>query len=145
MVRVSRWGRYAADLGSPPPAVTGLTLASGTPGRPGRIAVGGTVLSVMGVLAAVVFSTSVDRLRAEPDLYGWGFDAVVEGADLSGPVVPEEEDDDPNLAPALDADRDVIGRSMLYTQLPITLDGAPTFATAVVDPAESLDPVVVRG
>ena len=103
------------------------------------------MLSVTGVLAAVVFSTSVDHLRAEPDLYGWGFDAVVEGVDLSGPVEPIEENDDPNLAPELDADPDVIDRSVLYTQLPITLDGEPTFATAVVDPAESLDPVVVRG
>ena len=36
--RVSRWGKVAAELGTPAPAVTGLTLASGTPGpsRPHR-------------------------------------------------------------------------------------------------------------
>ena len=69
--------------GLPAPAVTGLSLASGTPGRPGRIAVGGTLLSVLGVLAALVFSASVDRLRDDPDLYGWGWDAAIEGADLT--------------------------------------------------------------
>ena len=134
---VSRWGKVAAELGTPAPAVTGLSLASGTPGRPGRIAVGGTVLSVMGVLAAFVFSASVDRLRGEPDLYGWGFDAVME-SEFS-------DTDDPVLPPGLETDPDVLDMSTLYLQIPVTLDGTPTFATAVTEPAESLDPVMVRG
>ena len=107
---------------------------------PGRIAVGGTVLSVMGVLAAFVFSASVDHLRAEPDLYGWGFDAVIESEDLT--------DDGATTRPCPQASTPTptcIDRSTLYSQIPITLDGTPTFATAVTDPAESLDPVMVRG
>ena len=96
------------------------------------------MLSVMGVLAAFVFSASVDRLRGEPDLYGWGFDAVMEERVL-------ETTDDPALPPGLETDPDVLDLSTLYTQLPVTLDGTPTFATAVAEPAESLDPVMVRG
>lgn len=137
IMRVSRWGRIAAEAGTPAPAVTGLSLASGTPGRPGRIAVGGTMLSVMGVLAAFVFSTSLDHLRDEPDLYGWGFDAVMESE--------VTDNGDPTLPPGLDTDPDVLDLSTLYTQIPITLDGTPAFATAVTEPAESLDPVMVRG
>ena len=110
--RVSRWGKVAAELGTPAPAVTGLSLASGTPGRPGRIAVGGTMLSVMGVLAAFVFSASVDRLRGEPDLYGWGFDAVIE----SEGIRPDRTI--ATLPPGLDTDPDVLDVSTLYTQIP---------------------------
>jgi FtsX-like permease family len=39
----------------------------------------------------------------------------------------------------------VLDVSALYTQLPITLDGTPLFATALTESAESLDPVMVRG
>ena len=138
--RVSRWGRAAADIGVPPSAVTGLTLASGTPGRPGRIAVGGTLLSVLGLLAALVFSASVDRLRTEPQLYGWGFDAKIEGANTT-----DVGDDVAALLQRLDADPDVVALSNLYTQLPVRADSNPMYATAVAEGAEALDPVIVRG
>ena len=111
-------GQDAAEAGTPVPAVTGLSLASGTSGRPGRIAVGGTMLSVMGLLAAFVFSASVDHLRGEPDLYGWGFDAVMESE--------VTETGDPTLPLGLDTDPDVLDLSTLYTQIPITLDGTPS-------------------
>ena len=137
--RVSRWGKLAADVGTPVPAVTGLTLASGTPGRPGRIAVAGTVLSVMGVLAAFVFSASVDHLRDNPDLYGWGPDAVIEGDDTSDLGADAEP------PPGLAADPDVLDVSLLYYQIPLTLDGLPAAAVAITEPAKSIDPVMVRG
>jgi predicted lysophospholipase L1 biosynthesis ABC-type transport system permease subunit len=136
---VSRSGRAAADLGVPASVVTGLSLASGTPGRPGRIAVGGTLLSVLGVLAALVFSFSIDRLRQDPDLYGWGWDAAIEGADLT------DLGDDPSAGPALEKDHDVVAASKLYSQVPITLDGTPTIAMAVESPSPALEPSVVRG
>ena len=53
-IPLSRWSRTLADIGAPPAVVTGLSLAAGTPGRPGRIALVGTLLSVLGVLATRV-------------------------------------------------------------------------------------------
>ncbi|MFL6206354.1 MAG: ABC transporter permease [Acidimicrobiales bacterium] len=140
-ITVSRWGRAIADLGAPPSAVTGLSLASGTPGRPGRIAVAGTLLSVLGVLAALVFSASVDRLAGDPALYGWGWDAVVEGADLTD----LGEDAARSIGPALARDPDVEGATALFDQMPLTLGGAPFFATAVDEADATIRPVVVRG
>ena len=35
--------------------------------------------------------------------------------------------------------------STLYTHIPVRADGTPTYASAVADGAETLDPVIVRG
>ena len=137
--RVTWSSRTAAALGGPPAAVTGLSLATGTPGRPGRVAVIGTTLSVLGVLAALVFSASVDRLRDDPGLYGWGWQVSMEGEDLTSLQDPE------GLAVALRDDPDVAAVGRLYTQVPVHLDGDPHFGTAVVPLAGTLGPVVVRG
>ena len=137
--RVRRSVRAAADLGLPAPAVTGLSLAAGTRGRPGRIAVAGTILSVLGVLAALVFSASVDRLRDDPALYGWRWDAAIEGADLTGLGGASD------LAAQMDEDDAVVAAGTLYTQLPFTVDGTPGFATALVAAKGDITPVVVQG
>jgi hypothetical protein len=136
---VSRWGRAAADLGLPAPAVTGLSLAAGTRGRPGRIAVAGTLLSVLGVLAALVFSTSVDRLRSDHELYGWPWDVAIEGEGLT------HLDGATELAEELQTDSGVLAAGTLYTQLPVTVDGVPGFGTVVDVAKGDIDPVLVRG
>ncbi len=139
VARVSRLGQWAADLGAPAPGVTGLSLAAGTSGRPSPIALGGTLLSVLGVLAALVFSASIDRLRADPSLYGWGWDAVIEGEDLSSLGAT------PKASLGLLEDEDIVALGDLYTQLPVTLDGEPQFAMAVAPERGTLEPVMVRG
>ncbi len=138
-LRVSGAGRVAARSGAPTPVVSGVMLTSGTPGAPGRAAVGGVLLGVVGVLATVIFAASVARLRAAPDLYGWGWDAIIEGADLS------DLGDQPFDARALIADDDVTDVGMVTTQLAVTLDGVPEFATSTRDVKGHLEPVVVRG
>lgn len=139
--RVSHWGRAVADLGAPPPAVTGLTLASGTPGRPGRIAVAGTLLSVLGVLATLVFSASVDRLANDPKLYGWGWDADIEGGDLTD----LGEENAVVLGPVLEDDPDVRASALLFTRFKVTLDDVPLYATALDRSDAALRPVIVHG
>jgi hypothetical protein len=138
-LRVSGLGRLAARSGAPTPIVSGLTLTSGTPGAPSRAAVGGVLLGVVGVLATAIFGTSVARLREAPDLYGWGWDAIIEGADLSDlgdrAIDPEQ----------LLADDDLTSVGMVTTQLPVTLDGVPEFGTSTRDVKGHLAPVVVRG
>ena len=140
-VPLSRWSRTLADIGAPPAVVTGLSLAAGTPGRPGRIALVGTLLSVLGVLATLVFSASVDRLAGDPALYGWGWDAVIEGADLTD--IGQEGVD--AIGPALDEDPDVQAAAALYSQVPVTVDDVPLYATVVDEQDAALRPVMVRG
>ena len=138
-LRVSGLGRVAARSGSPTPVVSGLTLTSGTPGSPGRAAIGGVLLGVVGVLATAIFGASVARLRDAPHLYGWGWDAIIEGADLS------DLGEQPFDTRALLADDDLVGVGMVTTQLPVTLDGVPEFAMSARDVKGHLEPVVVRG
>jgi hypothetical protein len=137
--RVSWWSRSIGALGGPPAAVTGVSLAAGTPGRPGRVAMVGTLISVLGVLAALVFSASVDRLNADPALYGWGWTLNLEGEDLTHLA------DTGGLPEALADDPDVTAHGKLYSQVQVILDGDPQFATAAVPLSGSLAPVMVRG
>lgn len=138
-LRLSGSGRLAARSGVPTSVVTGVTLTSGTPGAPGRVAVGGVLLGVVGVLATLIFGASVTQLRDAPDLYGWGWDAIIEGADLA------DLGEQPFDTRALLADEDVTDVGMVTTQLTVTLDGVPEFATSTRDVKGHLEPVVVRG
>jgi hypothetical protein len=138
-LRVSALGRTAARSGAPTPVVSGLSFTSGTPGAPGRAAVGGVLLGVLGVVATVVFGASVARLQAAPHLYGWGWDAIIEGADLS------DLGDEPFDTRELVADPDLTAVGTVITQLSVTIDGVPEFATATRDVKGHLRPVVVAG
>lgn len=140
--RRSILGRRAADAGAPPVVVTGVTMAFGN-ARSTRstsaAATGGVTLGVLGVLAAVVFAASIDRLVHTPSLYGWGWDANLEGADLS--QLDERGVDLPKIL--ADPDLAVVAR---YTyQLQATLDGAPGFVSTTEDLKGQLQPVMVRG
>jgi ABC-type lipoprotein release transport system permease subunit len=140
-IPLSRLSSLLADAGAPAAATTGLAMAAGTPGRPGRIAIVGTMLSVLGVLATLVFSASVDRLVSAPELYGWGWDATIEGADLTD----LGEDGSEAVGPRLAADADVEVASRLYSQLPVTVDDVPLFGMTVAEAHRAFRPVVVSG
>jgi hypothetical protein len=120
--------------------VTGLALAGGASGRRSSIAVGGTVFGVLGVLAALVFAASIDRLRADPALYGWAWDLNVEGADMTSLRGKADE-----VAERLAEDPDVAGLGALFTQMPVTVAGEPDQATAVVAEEGAFSAVVIRG
>lgn len=135
-------GRAAAGAGAPPPVVTGLAFASGTAranGSPGRAAIAGTVVGVVGVIAATTFAASVDRLVADPALYGWGWDANIEGADVSG--LPEGAVDDDELL----ADEDLEAVAEVVFQVEMTFDGNPDPTIVATDLKGHVAPVVVRG
>jgi hypothetical protein len=138
--RPGRTARAAATAGAPPSAVSGLALATGSSGARSGIAMGGMVFGVLGVLAAFVFSASIEQLRDEPSLYGWGWDAVVEGADLA-----DLGTDADGVSSRLAADPEVTALGAFYSQIPMTLDGEPDYATAVVPTQGTIDPVLVRG
>jgi hypothetical protein len=132
--------RLATRAGAPPTAVTGLTLAGGPSGGRSGIAIGGTVFGVLGVLAALVFAASIDRLRSDPALYGWGWDAIVEADDLSS--LRGTADD---VRPRLVADPDVSAVGDHFTQIPVTLDGEPEYAGALLPVDGTFTTVVVDG
>ncbi|MGQ0432810.1 MAG: FtsX-like permease family protein [Microthrixaceae bacterium] len=137
-VRLSQASRMATGAGLPSELVSGLSLAVGTPGKPVRAAVAGTTLGVLGVLAAVVFGASIERLENDHRLYGWGWDAVIEGADqadLGRRAIPAE----------LLADDDLVAVGAVTSQLAVTINGLPEFATATRDVVGHLEPIVVRG
>ena len=67
--------------GLPLPAVTGMRLAlesgAGRTAVPARAALGGAVVAVVALVAALVFGTSLRSLVDEPRLYGWDWDLTV--------------------------------------------------------------------
>lgn len=137
-VRLSRSCRMAAGAGLPSQLVSGLSLAVGTPGSPARAAVAGTAVGVLGVLAALVFGASIERLQNDHRLYGWGWDAAIEGADLS-------DLGDRPISEELLTDNDLLAVGAVTTQLAVTIDGLPEFATAARDVVGHLRPIIVRG
>jgi hypothetical protein len=141
LVRPSQIVGAATSAGAPPAVVTGLTLALRS-SRRGRSAAGaaiaGTAMGVMGVLSAVVFAASTDRLVATPSLYGWGWDANVAGADMTdlGP--------DASTAAVVD-DPELRVVAEIAMQIEATIDGEPVFLTSATDVKGHLEPVIVKG
>lgn len=131
----------ATSAGAPPAVVTGLTMALGS-WRHGRSAAGaaiaGAAVGVLGVLAALVFATSIDRLVDTPSLYGWGWDAHISGADIS------DLDPTTSSAPLVD-DPDISVVAEIEMQLEATIDGSPVFVTSAIDVKGHLEPVIVKG
>ena len=79
-VRPSAIARKLANARAGPAAVIGVRMAL-EKGRdrtavPVRSALIGTVVGVVGVIATLVFATSLDRLVATPRRYGWGWDVL---------------------------------------------------------------------
>jgi hypothetical protein len=144
--RASVVASSAASAGLPPSVVSGLSMAlrqgggATAPVRPATAAVG---VGVCGVIAALVFASSLDRLAATPALYGTPWQALVEGADLSdlGAAGP----DDPTAADSLAEVAGVDHASDVYFQLGLTLDGRPVAGQSVMDPGVSLGHRIVAG
>ena len=135
-------GTRAGAVGAPPTVVAGLTMATSTrrgARSPAAAAVAGAALGVLGVLAAVVVAASTDRLVASHELYGWGWDANVAGANTS------HLDDDALDIDTLVEDDDLTTVAILTQQMPLTLDSHPTQAMAAEDLKGHLEPVVVSG
>jgi hypothetical protein len=142
--RASVVAASAASAGLPPSVVSGLSMAlrrgSGAtaPVRPATVAVG---VGVCGVITALVFASSLDRLAATPALYGSPWQALLEGADLSdlGPADASDPTDSFTRVPGVDHASDV------YFQLGLTVDGRPVPGQSITDPGVRLVHSVVAG
>lgn len=140
--RVSRIGRFAASAGAPAPVVTGLTFGgSSGAGSVRPAAVGGVMLGVLGLLAAIGFASSIDHLVGTPSLYGWGWDGNVAGAGMSH----VGDDERAEVARRVIADQDLAAVGSGVFQLAVVIDEEPLFGTAVGALRGRIEPVVVRG
>jgi len=82
--------------GFSPPAVAGVRMAL-EPGRgrnavPARPALVGAAVGVAGLIAALVFAASLDRLVTTPRLYGWNWDVAAGGPGLEDEYLLESPD-----------------------------------------------------
>jgi len=75
----------AARVGSAPSVVAGLAMASGRreSATATRSALAGVATGIIALVAAGTFLASIDHLTAEPERYGWTFDAVA-GSPFTG-------------------------------------------------------------
>ncbi len=129
----------AARVGLPPTATTGLRMAlepgSNDTAVPIRSAYLGAVFGVLGVVAVLVFASSLDHLVATPRFSGYDWDfSVVD-----------------NSSTACNRSSHGITREAAVTALAgvcvqdIQLDGRPLSALAFADIRGAIDPVIVKG
>src|SRR5262249_61192696 len=95
IARPSRAARAANDAGASPPVAVGIGFALGR-GRGRTVPVWSTVgaitIGVIGVVAAFVFASSLDRLVHTPARYGWTWGVVLDGyGDTGGDLGPKSD------------------------------------------------------
>jgi hypothetical protein len=108
----------ASGVGSASPVVTGIRFATdrgrGTSTTPVRPALAAGILGVIGVVAALVFATSLDRLVSTKERWGWPADFRVEvGQDRFADALRsvERDPDVADVAEVLGTDVDIEGRT----------------------------------
>jgi hypothetical protein len=128
----------ASRSGLTPVATTGVRMAL-EPGRgprtvPVRSAIFGAVFGVLGVVAVLVFASSLDHLVATPALYGWRWDfaAVVDDPSLFAPTKGLAHE--PGLAAAARVET-----------LNVQLDGRPVIAWGYTSLRGTIDPEILAG
>jgi FtsX-like permease family len=125
----------AARAGVTPVATTGVRIAL-EPGRgpttiPVRSAIFGAVFGILGVVAVLMFASSLDQLVASPAQYGWTwhFAAVV---------------DDPSVYTAAAHERGLAAAAELFT-VNVQLDGRPVIAWGYMSLRGTIDPEIITG
>jgi hypothetical protein len=128
----------ASRAGVTPAASTGVRMAL-EPGRgpttvPVRSAIFGAVFGVLGIVAVLTFTSSLDHLVATPKLYGWKWDfaAVVDDPAVFGPKSPLTHE--PGLAAAT---RVETGN--------VQLDGNPAIAWGYTSLRGTIGPEIIAG
>jgi hypothetical protein len=133
----------AARLGAPVPVLAGLRLAfdadRGPRGTPVRSALGAAVLGAVGVLATVVFASSLHHAVASPSVYGWSWDGQLSGTNAD--QITDGVVDEPGL---LD-DRAFTAVAEIVNDLEVTIEGTPDQATVLDDLRGHVPFVMVSG
>ena len=141
--RTSAVASRAAGLGAPVPTVTGLRLAlergRGDRTTPVATAAMAAALGGIGVMATVVFASSLHHAVTTPSVYGWAFDGVLVGRDNGDDL------DDAALAAALTADPSFASVAEIVNDLEVTVDGTPNRSWVLHDLSGHSSFVTVRG
>ncbi len=143
-VHTSRLARALARTGVSVPTVVGVRMAlergRGRTAVPVRPALFGAIFGVVGVVAALVVGTSLDRLATEPSRFGWTFDAVVVGG---GGESGSEGACGPRRS-VVERDPDIAALANLCTTT-VTVEGRPLAAVGIRDMRGTIPLSVVRG
>ncbi len=142
--RTSAVASRAAGLGAPVPAVTGLRLAlergRGDRTTPVTTAAMAAALGGIGVMATVVFASSLHHAVTTPSVYGWAVDGVLVGSENG-----DDLGDDDSLASALVADPSFEAVAEIVNDVEVTVDGVPNRAWVLQDLSGHSAFVTVRG
>ncbi len=142
VTRSSRSVRVLAGLGTPIATLMGVRMAletgKGSTAVPVRPALTGAAIGVLGIVAALVVGSSLDRLAESPRRYGWNFDAWVVGTGTSkgsvcGPASSDLESD-PSIAAIA---------SICFTT--VTVGGVPISARGFRPMRGRIGPPMLRG
>jgi ABC-type antimicrobial peptide transport system permease subunit len=139
--RASNVTRVATSAGLPPAAVTGIRFALepgvGRNAVPVRSAIFGAVLAVAVVIATITFGSSMTTLVSHPTLYGWNWNADIDGGGGLGDIPAH------SVARLLDADPLVGGWSGVYFST-LQIDGVnvPVLGGS---PKASVNPPLLSG
>jgi hypothetical protein len=139
--RPSALARALSTTRLPVPAVAGVRMAlesgGGRSAVPARAALGGAIVAVMALVAALVFGTSIGSLVDKPRQYGWDWDLTVMDEVGYGDI------DTDKAAELLDDDPAVAAWTGVYFQS-VDLDGADIPAIGV-QPGAPVTPPMLSG
>jgi len=141
MARPTRIARAVSDAGAAPPVAVGIGFAVGrSRGRavPVWSTIGAITIGVTGVIAALVFASSLDRLVDTPARYGWTWGVVLDG--FGG----AEDGVCPRSDPA-QHDRGITALAEYCYADNISIAGRPASASAFRQVRGRIDPTIVRG
>jgi ABC-type antimicrobial peptide transport system permease subunit len=139
--RPSRVARAVNDAGVAPPVAVGIGFALGR-GRGRAIPVwstiGATTVGVVGVVAALVFAGSLDRLVDTPARYGWTWGYVLDGYGDQG------EDACPRSDPA-SHEAGISALAQFCFADDISVGGRPAVGSSIRPVRGRIDPAIVHG
>jgi ABC-type lipoprotein release transport system permease subunit len=143
--RPSSVATRAARLGAPISVVAGLRLAfergRGARTIPVTAAAVAAGLGGLGVVSALVFSSSLQHAVTTPGMYGWDFDVVL-GRVADGPEPPVEAD---AAAAAMAEDPDLSAVAEYVLDFDVQMGGGPERAVFLDDVTGHTPIVVARG
>ncbi len=120
----------------------GVDAALRAPGQPGGAAARSALITasvgVAGLVAVVVFGSSLSHLFATPRLQGWSFDAVVQNFEPVGDREFREQT-------AALADDEAVDRVAYADLAAVTFDGQPAETVVLEDGTDPLQPTIRTG
>lgn len=144
--RTSAAAASAAGLGAPVPVVSGLRLAlergRGSRTTPVAGAAVAAAISGIGVMATVVFASSLHHAVTTPAVFGWANDGVMVGNENGDDL---SDGDQARLVSDLTADPAFGAVAEIVNDVEITVNGAPKRAWVQQDLAGHSPFVMVRG